>query len=178
MIADGWTAEAKAALNLRPESSTGSREWLRLHLDIAIRPIDDSNETSGWIPLALPDLFALLYVPFTALLEEIAPAVLPAVTGGEHPSLNAVGCVLIPNSDSFSRYFRFRDYASGPVEGASDATGIEWYATRLDELDTVEARTETVCERLEELFADGGYQHYEAAVASLAPPALPSLPPS
>jgi hypothetical protein len=55
------------------------------------------------------DLFALVYVPLTAILEEIASTVLPVISG-EQGDLLAVGCLVMPHGDPFDRYVGFGRY--------------------------------------------------------------------
>jgi hypothetical protein len=114
--------------------------------------------------LSLDDLFALLDAPLAALLEEVAPGVLPVTTGGE-PELLSAGVLLFPHADAISRYVRLSTYAQGRVEGASDQYAVDWYPSSLAEIATPEARTAAIRERIEGLFIDGGYRGFEHALA-------------
>jgi hypothetical protein len=165
---DGYTAEARAAISLKPQPSVGPLGWLILHVDVAIRAPSEATP-AGQIPLSLDDLFALVYVPLTAILDEIAPTVLPAITGAE-PELLAVGCLVMPHTDQFSRYVGFSHYAGPRVAGASDPYAIDWYPSSLVDVATPEARTIAVRRQIEGLFIDGGYRDYELSIDRLEPP--------
>jgi TIR domain len=179
MVVDGWTAEARAAISLKHQPSVAPLGWLILHLDVAIRPLVavPAPETKEWIPLSLDDLFALPYVPLTTLLDEVAPTVVPAVSG-DNPEPLALSVLLLPHADPFSRYVRFSTYAQQPrVAGATDASAVDWYPSSLAEIATPEARTASIRDRIEGLFIDGGYRGFEHALERLAPPSLrPAAP--
>jgi TIR domain len=174
MIVEGWTAEGRAVVSLKHTPSVAPIGWLMLHLDVAIRPLMEAPAPGEreWIPLSLDDLFALVYVPLSSLLAEVAPAVVPSITG-EPEKILAVGCLVMPNGDPFSRYVRFANYARRRVDGATDAYAIDWYPASLDEIATPEARANAIRERIEGLFVDGGYRGFEAAVERLEAPAVP-----
>jgi len=173
MVVDGWTAEGKAAVSLKHAPSVGPLEWLILNVDVAIRPLVPVSppETKEWIPLSLDDLFSLVYVPLTTLLDEAAPVVLRSITG-ELPDVLAVGCLLLPHADVFSRYVRLSNHARGRVEGATDPSAIDSYPSSLAEIATGEARAASIRSRIEGLFIDGGYRGFESDVEHLAPPTL------
>lgn len=174
MIVDGWTAEAKCAISLKPQPSVVPLDWLILHVDVAIRPVA-AVPTPGeeeWKPLSLDDLFALLFVPLTAALDEIAPAVLPAITG-DVAELLAAGCLLLPIGDPFNRYIRLSLYADKPrIEGASGPYAVDWYPSEMDEIASREARVSSIRDQLERLFTDGGYRGFEHALEQLAAPVV------
>jgi hypothetical protein len=109
-------------------------------------------------------------VPLTAVLDEIAPAVLPAING--RVDILSVGCVLMPHSDLFSRYVRFDHYAGPRISGASDPYAIDWYPASFDEIATPEARTAAVREQIEGLFINGGYRGFEGELERVGPPRL------
>jgi hypothetical protein len=168
---DGFAADAKAAINLRYQPTVVPLGQLILNVDIAIRPMHELRpDVMEPIPLSLDDLFALVYVPLTAVLEEIAPAVLPGISGAV--DILAVGCILMPHSDLFSRYVRFDRYAGRRISGASDPYAIDWYPASFDEIATPEARVAAVRGRIEGLFIDGGYRDFEREVQRLEPPEL------
>ena len=147
-------------------------------MDVALRPLVavPAPDAKEWIPLSLDDLFALLYVPLTALLDEVAPAVLPAISGGDQELL-AVSCLLLPNGDPFGRYVRFSHYAQRRIEGATDASAVDWYPASLAEIATPEARAASIRGRIEGLFIDGGYRGFEQELERLAPsPLRPAAP--
>ncbi len=172
MTVDGWTAEGRAAIALKHQPSVVPLGWLILHIDVAIRPLAPPvPDVIEAIPLSLDDLFALVYVPLSALLDEVAPATLPAISGADGDLL-AIGCVLMPHKDAFSRYVRFSHYASGQVTGSSDPSAIDWYPASLAEIATPEARTAAIRQRIEGLFTDGGYRGFEREVERLEPPPL------
>lgn len=173
MIVDGWTVEAQAAISLKHRSSVEPIGWAKLHLDVAIRPLANGAEPGAkeWIPLSLDDLFALVYIPLSTLLDEVAPAVMSAITG-ETLRVLSIGCLVLPNGDPFNRYVRFSTYAHGRIEGATDASAIDWYPATLDELEPLEARAEAVRRRVEELFVDGGFRGFEQAIERLPVPVL------
>ena len=179
MIVDGWTAEGRCAISLKPQPSVGPLGWLVLHVDIVIRPLVAvlSPDELEPIPLSLDDVFALLYVPLTALLDEVAPVVLPSISG-EDPELLAVSCLLLPHADTFSRYANFASYAERRIEDATDANAVDWYPTSLAEIATPEARAASIRDRIEGLFIDGGYRGFEDALERLAPPRLPPAAPT
>jgi|SRR5579862_51915 len=166
---EGFSAEARAAVNLRYQPTVVPLGQLILTVDVAIRPTYELQpDVMEPIPLSLDDLFALVYVPLTAVLDEIAPAVLPAIGGAV--DILSVGCLLMPHGDLFSRYVRFDRYAGPRISGASDPHAIDWYPASYDEIATPEARTAAVRERIEGLFIDGGYRDYDAELQRLAPP--------
>ncbi len=169
---DGFAAEARAAVTLRHQPSVVPLGWLIMHIDIAIRPEYELRpDVIEPIPLSLDDLFALVYVPLTVILDEIAPAVLTAISG-DQGELLAVGCLVMPHHDLFSRYVAFQHYADGRITGSSDPFAIDWYPSTLDEIATPEARTAAVRERIEGLFIDGGYRGFEGDLERLSPPRL------
>jgi TIR domain len=169
---DGFAAEARAAINLKHHPSADPLSWLILHVDIAVRPEHEQRpDVMEPIPLSLDDLFALVYVPLTCVLNEIAPAVLPAISG-DRSDVFSVGCVVMPQGDLFSRYVRFDGYASSRIGGSSDPNAIDWYPASLDEIATPEARTAAVREQIEGLFIDGGYRGFERELERLSPPQL------
>jgi hypothetical protein len=173
---DGFAAEARAAVALKHQPSLVPLGWLIMHVDIAIRPMYELRpDVIEPIPLSLDDLFALVHVPLRAILDEIAPVVLPAITGAEGDLL-AVGCVVMPHGDPFSRYVAFQHYAERRISGSSDPSAIDWYPSSLDEVAEPEARTAAVRDRIEGLFIDGGYRGFEQHLerlssARLGPPA-------
>lgn len=170
---EGFSAEARAAVNLRYQPTAVPLGQLILHVDIAIRPdYELRSDVMEPIPLSLDDLFALVYVPLTAILDQIAPAMLPPICGGEGGAVLSVGCVLMPHSDLFSRYVALDRYASGRVNRAGDPNAIDWYPTSFDEIATAEARTVAVRERIEGLFIDGGYRGFENDLTRIGPPRL------
>jgi len=173
MIVDGWTVEAQAAISLKHQPSIEPIGWAKLHLDVAIRPLAETPEPSAKerIPLSLYDLFALVYVPLSTLLDEVASTVISSITG-EPLRVLSVGCLVLPNGDAFSRYVHFSTYAHGRIEGATDASAIDWYPITLDEIVTAEVRAEAVRRRIEELFVDGGFRGFEQVVECLEVPAL------
>lgn len=173
MIVDGWAVEAQAATSLKHQPSVKPIGWAKLHLDVAIRPLADTPEPSAQerIPLSLDDLFALVYLPLSTLLDEVAPVVISSITG-EPQRVLSVGCLVLPNGDAFSRYVRFSTYAHSRIEGATDASAIDWYPATLDEIVTPEGRAEAIRRRIEELFIDGGFRGFEQTVESLQIPAL------
>jgi hypothetical protein len=176
LIVDGWTAEARAAISLRHSPSVVPLDWLILNLDVAIRPRHAVLSAEQHVPLSLDDVFALLYVPMAALLEGVAPRILPGITGMRDYELLAVGLLLIPNGDELSRYVRLDFNAGGRAQDACDASGIEWYARSLDEVDAPDARAATIRRRVDALFSDGGYWDYEDSVERLEVPRLPPAP--
>lgn len=168
----GFTAEARAAVTLKHQPSVIPLGWLILHLDVAVRPTDTGHSSASEpIPLSLDELFALIYVPLTAILEEIAPTVVPEISGEKNDVL-AVGCLVMPHGDMFERYVAFGHYASRRISGSSGPFAIDWYPSSLDEIATPEARAAAVRERIEGLFVDGGYRGFERDLERLAPPAL------
>ncbi len=173
MIVDGWTVEAQAAISLKHQPSIQPIGWAKLHLDVAIRPLADTPEPGAkkWIPLSLDDLFALVYIPLSTLLDEVAPTVIASITG-EPLRVLSVGCLVLPNGDPFSRYVRFSTYAQGRIEGATDASAIDWYPPTLDEIVPPDARAEAVRRRIEGLFVDGGFRGFEQAIERLEVPVL------
>lgn len=177
MVVDGWTAEGRGSISLKHTPSVGPLGWLILHLDVAIRPLvaTPTPEMKEWMPLSLDDLFALLYVPLTALLDEVVPTVLPAISGAD-PELLAGSVLLLPHADAFSRYVRFSTYAQGRVDGATDAFAIDWYPSSLAEIATPAARTEAVRDRIEGLFIDGGFRGFERELERIGPPVLRPAP--
>lgn len=114
-------------------------------------------------------------MPLTAVLNEIAPALLPAVTGKQADVL-AVDCVVMPHSDLFTRYVPLDRYASDRISGSNGPYAIDWYPSSLDEIATPEARTAAIRARIEELFIDGGYRGFEPELerlnsSAISPPA-------
>ncbi|HEY3462561.1 MAG TPA: toll/interleukin-1 receptor domain-containing protein [Gaiellaceae bacterium] len=173
---DGFAVEARAAVNLRHQPTVVPLGWLLLHVDIVIRPEHEQRpDVIEPIPLSLDDLFKLVYVPLTAVLNEIAPALLPAVTGKQADVL-AVDCVVMPHSDLFTRYVPLDRYASDRISGSNGPYAIDWYPSSLDEIATPEARTAAIRARIEELFIDGGYRGFEPELerlnsSAISPPA-------
>ncbi len=177
MQVSGWTAEARSAISLVPQASVAPLGWLTIHADIAIRPLVATPVVDEWIPLSLDDLFGLIYVPLGALLDEVAPAVLEAITGNAL-ELMSVSCLLLPHGDVLSRYVRLDLDARGRVEGATDAHAVDWYPTSLAQIATPEARAVAIRDRIERLFVDGGFRGFETALERLTPPRLASPPPT
>lgn len=177
-IVSGWTVEGRSAISLKPIPSVDPLDWSVIHVDVVIRPIVvvPPAGTKEWIPLSLSDLFALLYVPLTAMLDEVAPAVLSTISG-EALEVLAVSVLLLPHADPFSRYVPFSTFAQGRVEGATDASAVDWYPSSLSEIATPDARTAAIRDCIEELFINGGYRGFEHELERLAPPVLrPAAP--
>lgn len=160
----------RAGINLRHQPTVVALGWLLLHVDIVIRPeYEQRPEVTERIPLSLDDLFALVYVPLTAILDEIAPATLSGIAG-EHSDVLAVGCIVMPHRDPFSRYVAFDRYANRRISGSTGPFAIDWCPTSLEEVATPEARTAAVRDRIDELFIDGGYRGFERELERLIPP--------
>lgn len=53
-------------------------------------------------------------MPLTAVLDEIVPAALPAISG-DQADLLAAGCLVMPHNDLLSRYLAFDHYAERPI---------------------------------------------------------------
>lgn len=174
MAVDGWMEEARSGISLRPAMSVGPAGWMIVHLDVVVRPVVAEPSPTEYMPLSLDDLFALLYVPVTALVEDIIPATVPGITGGE-PEILAVSTLLLPHGDPFSRYFRLNSYASVRVPGATDPHAAVWEPSEIDEVMNSEKRTTAVRDQIEGLFLDGGYDGFEDALERLTPPALPPI---
>ncbi len=169
---DGFAVEGHAAVALEHHPSVVPLGWLILHVDVEIRPKFESRpDVIEPIPLSLDDLFSLVYVPLTTLLDEIAPAVLPAISG-DQPNLLAVGCMVMSHGDPFGRYVALEHYADRRISGSTDPAAFEWYPASLEEIVTTDARTAAVRERVEALFIVGGYRGFERVLQRLTPPAL------
>lgn len=170
MIVDGWTIEGRASVTLKPAPSIGPPGWLILVLDAAIRPVDDSDPAvrgKEWTPLSLDEFAELLYVLLATLLDEVGPAIVGRIT--DSPPL-AISCLALPNGDELTRYLRLERYAHRRVDGATGPHAIDWHVTSMADVETPEARFAAIRDRVEELFADGGYRGYESALTQLSVP--------
>ena len=171
---DGWMVEGRAALSLRPGQAYAQPTWHEVHLDVAIRPSDPARPTGGdeFTPLGLGNLFSLLHAPLSALLDEIAPNVIPLITRTSDYEILAVSGVLLPNGDTFDRYVDLGFFSAARAEGAHGPWGLQWSAATLDQIRTPEARTVMLRAEIERLFSDAGYEDYEQDVRQLAPTRL------
>jgi hypothetical protein len=136
MVVDGWTIEGRAMITLKPAPSVGPAGWLILNLDVVVRPAIDepaSPETKEWVPLSLDDLVALIYIPLSSLLDELAPTLLARI-GDSQPL--AIGVLLLPNGDELTRYARLDHYAQRRVDGATGPDAIDWQPSSLAEVAT------------------------------------------
>lgn len=161
-----FSAQAQAAVTLRPVVGQDAGGWLALALDVIVCPPATAEEISG-TPLSLDDLHALVYRPITAIFDEVGPALLAALNDGQVEILG-LGYALIPNQGGLDDYVKLRSSASRRIDGAPDPSAIHWQASTLHEVKTPERRLETTRQLVREFFIDGGYSGFEPAIERLS----------
>jgi hypothetical protein len=163
-----WLINARAVINLAPYRSTqpAGRAWM--NLDLIVRP-NQSHEPQS-LGLSLDDLFGLLCVQLTTLLDETLPSFMPELTARDDYALHAVDSVLTTTGASLGNFVPLMRAGWDRVEDASDPLGDEWGFEDYRETESPEQRAAVVRSWLKTLLLDAGISGHESSIDSLAMP--------
>jgi hypothetical protein len=162
----GWTLDAQAAVSVRPTQTPGTAQWLTIILDAVVREGDDGAKFGR--PLSFEDLYQLVCVMTSAVLDEIAPPTAAAVAGGYR--LLSFAAVITPTGTSFSNFVPLDQIDGQRAQGSGDVSGAEWAPRSLAEIATADMRAVAIRQWFKRIVRDSGFiRGYEDEIERLAP---------
>jgi hypothetical protein len=170
-VADDYDVEGHAVLNLHPEHTPGLSGWLLLLADVVVRPTrDDAGRAFTYY-----SLYGAAEVVVRALVDEIAPAVLPLV--GAKASPYSLTLLVQPQALALSDVVALDWHDWERAEDMDDASGGQWFAPSAEVVLETTRRQDDLRRWFGRLLADSGYSGYEDDLPMLVPVSL-SPPPA
>ena len=138
------------------------------NLDLIVRP-NQSHESRS-LPLSLDDLFDLLCVQLTALLDETLPLFMPQLTDRDDCAVHAVDSVLATTGASLGDFVPLMRSGWHRIEDAHDPPGGELAFEDYRDTESPEQRAALVRSWLKTLLLDAGITGHESSIDSLTTP--------
>ena len=163
-----WLIDARAAINLAPYLFVQPMGLAWANLDLIVRP-NQSHETRSR-PLSLDDLFGLVCIQLTTLLDETLPLFTPQITNRDDYALHAVDSVVATTGAYLGDFVPLMRSGWQRIEDAHDPPGAELGFEDYGDTESPEQRAAVVRGWLKTLLLDAGISGHESSIDSLPTP--------